>query len=42
MNPVALLLLLLAIVILAIAFKGHQDNLIAAVTGKPWHNSTLR
>jgi hypothetical protein len=42
MNPVAILVLLLALALIVVGFKGHQDNVIAAVTGKPWKGSTLK
>lgn len=41
MNPWALLLVLLAIAFFIIAYKGTQDNVIAAILGRPYGNSTV-
>lgn len=41
MNPVAVVILLVAIVFIVIGFKGKQDNLIAAITGKQYGKSGL-
>jgi hypothetical protein len=41
MNPWALILLLLAIAFFIVAYKGTQDNVIAAVKGKPYGNSNI-
>jgi hypothetical protein len=42
MNPVAVLLLLVAVLFIIVGFKGKQDNLIATVKGSPYGNSTLK
>lgn len=41
-NPGALLILALGIVLVVLGFKGHSDNLIAAATGKPYRQSTIK
>lgn len=41
MNPIALLMLAVGLLMLIVAFKGKQDNLITAVTGKSYGSSTL-
>lgn len=41
MNPFAALILLVAIALFIVAAKGTQDNVIAAIKGKPYGNSTL-
>lgn len=41
-NPGALLLLAAGVVLLVLGFKGNQDNLIAAFTGKPYGKSSLK
>lgn len=40
-NPWAFLLVILAIVFFIVSYKGTQDNVIAAVTGKRYGNSVL-
>lgn len=42
MDPWAVFILLVALALIVIAVKGKQDNAIAAITGKPYRNSTLR
>ena len=42
MNPVALLLAAIGLFLLVVGFKGKQDTLITAVTGKPYGSSTLK
>ena len=41
MNPLMLFLLCVGILKLVIGFRGKQDNVIAATTGKQWRGSTL-
>jgi hypothetical protein len=40
-NPWAGLLLLIAIGLFIVCYKGTQDNVIAAVKGQPYGNSNL-
>lgn len=42
MNPVMLLVLFAGLILIVVAFRGHQDNAIAAVMGKGYKNSTLK
>jgi hypothetical protein len=42
MNPYAFILLLIAALVGIAAAKGKQDNLVAAITGKAYGNSTLQ
>lgn len=42
MNPVAVFIAIVALVLLITGFRGKQDNLIAAITGKPYGSSTLQ
>lgn len=41
MNPWALALVALGVLALIVAWKGTQDNVISAVLGRPYGNSTL-
>lgn len=41
MNPVAVVLILIAAVFIIAGFKGKQDNLISALTNKHYGNGTL-
>lgn len=41
LNPWAVVILLIGLSLMVAGFKGSQDNLIAAITGKPYKNSTL-
>lgn len=41
MNPFAIALAIIALTMLVVGFRGKQDNLIAAVTGKKYGNSSL-
>ena len=41
MNPWAGLIVLIAIGLFVIAYKGTQDNVISAVLGRPYGNSGL-
>lgn len=41
MSGLALLMIAIGLFIVVIAFKGKQDNLIAAATGKAYKGSTL-
>jgi hypothetical protein len=41
MNPWAVIILLLAAGLLIVSVKGTQDNLIAALKGKSYGNSTI-
>lgn len=41
MNPVAVVMLIIAVVFIIVGFKGKQDNLIAAITNKQYGSSTL-
>jgi hypothetical protein len=40
MNPWALLIMLLAICIIIIGFKGSQHRILCALKGGTWDNST--
>ena len=42
MNPGALVILFIALVLIVVAWKGTQDNVIAAVIGRQYGNSTIR
>jgi len=42
MNPLALALLGIGLLLVIVGFRGHQDNLIAAITGKAYGKSTLK
>jgi hypothetical protein len=42
MNPWALLLLLVAVVLVIVAWRGSQDNVVAAIIGRQYGNSTVR
>lgn len=41
MNPWAGLIVLIAIVLIVIAYKGTQDNVLSALLGRPYGNSGL-
>lgn len=41
LNPWAVVILLVGLSLMVAGFKGSQDNLVAAITGKPYKNSTL-
>jgi hypothetical protein len=41
MNPWAGVLVLLSIAFFIVAYKGTQDNVIAAVKGQPYGNSNI-
>lgn len=41
MNPWAGLLILIAIGLFIVCYKGTQDNVIAAVKGQPYGNSNI-
>lgn len=41
MNPWGVVYLIVGIILLVIAWKGSQDNVISALTGKPYGSSTL-
>ena len=41
MNPWAFVILLIAVLMIIVAWKGTQDNVISAVIGRPYGNSTL-
>ena len=41
MNPFSLLLVALGIGLMIIGFRGHQDNLVSAITGHEWGSTTL-
>ena len=41
MNPWAAVILLIAFACIVIGVKGTEDNLVAAITGKRYNNSTL-
>lgn len=41
MNPIAVVILLVAILFITVGFKGKQDNLISAITGKKYNQSSL-
>lgn len=41
MNPWAIILILLAIVMLLVAWKGTQDNVVAMFLGHKYGNSTI-
>jgi hypothetical protein len=41
-NPIAVIALAIGVILVVIGFKGHQDNTIAALTGKPYGKSTLQ
>jgi hypothetical protein len=41
-NPWAFILLIVAVVIGVSAAKGKQDNLVAAIKGSAYGNSTLK
>ena len=42
MNTGALFLLAIGIALLILGFKGDADNIVAAVTGKAYKNSSLK
>lgn len=42
MNPWAALLIVIAIAMFVVAYKGTQDNVIAAILGRPYGNSTVK
>lgn len=42
MNPVAVTLIGLGLLLIVVGFRNNQDNLIATATGKPYGKSTLR
>lgn len=39
MNPTALILVTLALLLLVIAFKGTQDNFMSALLARPWSSA---
>lgn len=41
MNPIAVVLLLVALVLIIVGFRGKQDNLITAISGKKYGKATL-
>lgn len=41
LNPWAGLIVLFAILLIIVAWKGTQDNVIAALLNRPYQNSTL-
>ncbi len=41
MNPWALVIVALAVLAILVAYKGTQDNVIAAILGRPYGNSNL-
>ena len=41
MNPYALIVLIAGILLIVMGWKGSQDNVVAAVLGHPYGNSTL-
>lgn len=41
-NPVAVTLIGLGLLLIVVGFRNNQDNLIATATGKPYGKSTLR
>jgi hypothetical protein len=42
LNPWAALIVLIGLGAIVIGFKGNEQNLIAAVLGRPYKQSTLR
>lgn len=42
MNPWALFIILIALLLFVVAVKGTQDNVISAIKGKPYGNTVLR
>ncbi len=41
-NPWSALVLAIGLMLIVVGFKGSQDNLIAALTGKPYKESKLK
>lgn len=42
MNPLGVVLLIVSLTLIVSAFRGKQDNLIAAVLGKQYGKSDLK
>ncbi len=42
LNPWAVVIILIGIGAIIVGFKGNEQNLIAATTGKPYKSSTLK
>ena len=42
MNPWAFVILVVAIVLIILAWKGTQDNVISAIIGRPYGNTQLK
>jgi len=40
-NPWAILLILVAVAVVIVGFKGTQDNVISVIKGKPYGTSAL-
>lgn len=41
MNPVAVVLILVAAIMIVVGYKGKQDTLISGLTGKRYGNTAL-
>lgn len=41
MNPIAIVLIIIALTLIIVGFKGKQDNLISAILNRKFGNSTL-
>jgi uncharacterized membrane protein YuzA (DUF378 family) len=42
LNPWAALMILIALGVVVIGFKGNEQNLVAAVLGRPYKSSSLK
>ncbi len=42
LNPWAMVMILIALGVIVIGFKGNEQNLIAAVLGRPYKSSSLK